>query len=354
MLTPLCRALGIAVPIIQAPMNWATDSRFVAAVSNAGGLGVLGPNAGGEPAATDPREVGERLRHQIKATRQATLKPFAVNVPIGRGANRMFSDRSIDVLIEERVGIAIVVMGSPEIYTERLKRADVFVIQAVAAVKHARKAESCGVDAVVAEGFEAGGHSGFDQIPTSTLVPQIADACAIPVIAAGGIVDGSGLVSALAKGAQAAYMGTRFMATVECPIHDDVKNAIVAAEDSDTVSWGHKTGIARTLKNRFTHAYNELEFSGTSPERLHQFIAAYTKMPGGRRVAGLRGGDLEDGEVYVGAGAGMIRDILSCADVIERTMQEARVTLGRLNSLFEAPAAGASQPDMRRRYAAPA
>ena len=348
MLTPLCRTLGIAVPIIQAPMNWATDSRLVAAVSNAGGLGVLGPNAGGEPASTDPNVVGERLRRQIVATRQATRKPFAVNVPIGRGAARAFSDRSIEVLIEEEVAIAIIVMGSPDVYTERLKKAGVYVIQAVAAVKHARKAESCGVNAVVAEGFEAGGHSGFDQIPTSTLVPMIVEACNIPVIAAGAIVDGTGVVGALARGAQAAYMGTRFMATVECPIHDDVKNAIVAAGDAATISWGHKTGIARTLKNRFTDQYNEREFAGASPQELHAFIGDYAKMPGGRRVAALRGGDLEDGEVYVGAGAGLIRDVVTCAEVIERTMREARATLANLNAIFDAPA------EARQRYAAPA
>lgn len=351
MLTPLCRELGISVPIIQAPMNWATDSRLVAAVSNAGALGVIGPNAGDEPASTDPKEMGERLRRQIQATRKATTRPFAVNVPIGRGASRAFSDRAIEVLIEERVGIAIIVMGSPEVYTERLKKAGVFVIQAVAAVKHVRKAESCGVDAVVAEGFEAGGHSGFDQIPTLTLVPQIVEVCKIPVIAAGAIVDGAGLVSALAKGAQAAYMGTRFMASVECPIHDNVKQAIVNAGDADTISWGHKTGIARTLKNRFTDEYNRLEFSGASPEQLHKFIGDYTKQPGGRRVAALRGGDIEDGEVYLGAGAGMIRDILTCAEIVDRTMRGARATLERLDAIFDT-----SKPDTeaRRRYAAPA
>ena len=139
------------------------------------------------------------------------------------------------------------------------------------------------------------------------------------------------MVGALARGAALAYMGTRFMATVECPIHDDVKNAIVAAGDAATISWGHKTGIARTLKNRFTDQYNEREFAGASPQELHAFIGDYAKMPGGRRVAALRGGDLEDGEVYVGAGAGLIR-----------------ATLANLNAIFDAPA------EARQRYAAPA
>ena len=334
MLTPLCRMLGIEWPIVQAPMNWATDARLVAAVSSAGGLGVLGPNAGEEPASADPRQMGERLRRQIQAIRAASTMPFAVNVPIGRGGNRVFSDRSIEVLIEEGVRIAIIVTGSPEVYTARLKQAGVFVIHAVASVKHAQKAEGCGVDAVVAEGFDAGGHSGFDEIPAASLVPQVAQACAIPVIAAGGIVDGRGLVAHLGYGAQAVYMGTRFMATVECPINDRVKQAIVAAIDTGSTSWGRSTEIARTLKNRFTDEYRKRELSGATREELHKFIADYTKMPGGRRVAGLRGGDLDDGEVYLGTGVGLVRDVVTCAEVIQRTMKEAHATLDRVGAIL--------------------
>lgn len=354
MLTPLCRTLGIDVPIIQAPMNWATDARLVAAVSNAGGLGVLGPNAGDEPPSTDPQAVGERLRRQIKAIRAQTAKPFAVNVPIGRGGNRVFSDRSIEVLIEEGVRIAIIATGSPEIYTAKLKQACVFVIHAIASVKHARKAESCGVDAVVAEGFDAGGHSGFDEIPSASLAPQVVAACAIPVIYAGGVVDGRGLVAALGYGAQAVYMGSRFMATAECPIHDNVKQAIIAAEDNSTTSWGRKTEIARTLKNKFTDEYKTRELSGESREALHQFIADYSKMPGGRRVAGLRGGDIDEGEVYLGTGAGLIRDVVTCAEVIKRTMTEANETLDRLTAIFTSDTSEHTARVETARYAAPA
>lgn len=354
MLTPLCRSLGIKVPIIQAPMNWATDATLVAAVSNAGGLGVLGPNAGDEPAATEPAASSERMRRQIQAVRRLTSKPFAVNVPIGRGGNRGFSDRATDVLIEEGVGIAIVVTGSPDVYTATLKAAGVFVIHAVASVKHARKAEDCGVDAVVAEGFDAGGHSGFDEIPMASLVPQVVEHCAVPVIAAGGIVDGRGLVAALGFGAQAAYMGSRFMATLECPIHERVKQAIVAAGDTGTTSWGRKTEIARTLKNNFTDSYRQLELSGASREQLHHFIADYTKMPGGRRVAGLRGGDLDDGEIYLGAGAGLIHDVIPCAEVIRRTMCEAHQTLARLKSILGTDDATSATDNIETCYAAEA
>jgi enoyl-[acyl-carrier protein] reductase II len=354
-MTPLCRSLGIEMPIIQAPMNWATDARLVSAVSNAGGLGVLGPNAGDEPISADPKHIGERLRRQIQAIRHMTTRPFAVNVPIGRGGNRAYSDRSIEVLIEEGVRIAIVVTGSPEVYTARLKAAGVFVIHGIAAVKHALKAQHCGCDAVVAEGFDAGGHSGHDEIPTASLVPQVVDACDIPVIAAGGIVDGRGLAASLGYGAQAVYMGTRFMATIECPIHDNVKQAIVAALDNGTVSWGRSTEIARTLKNKFTEAYRALELGGATREELRAFIADYNKAGGGRRVAGLRCGDLEEGEVYLGSSAGMIRDILTCAEVIERTMQQARETTARTSAILSNnERAARREASNRARYAAQA
>lgn len=323
--TELCRMLGIEAPIIQAPMNWATDARLVAAVSNAGGLGTIGPNAGREVAtpSPDPAVTGERLRNEIHGVRKLTSRPFAVNFPIGQGAARAFSDRAVEVAIEERVDIAIVVMGSPQIYTEKLKKAGVFVIHAVGSAKHAQKAEQYGCDAVVAEGYEAGGHSGFDELPMSVLVPQVVSAVAIPVIAAGGIVDGRGLVMALATGAQAAYMGTRFLATVESPVHASVKQAIVEANDTSTASWGRRIGIARTLNNAFTQRYRELELHGASAEQLRAFIGDYDRAPGGRRVGGLRHGDLDEGEVYMGAGAGMIREVMTCREVIDGAMADA-------------------------------
>ncbi|MFN8533922.1 MAG: nitronate monooxygenase [Dehalococcoidia bacterium] len=331
--TRLTEQLGIAVPIIQAPMNWATDPRFVAAVSNAGGLGVLGPNAGVAEPTPDPAAVGERLRRLIREIRSLTDRPFAVNFPIGRGADRAFSDATVAVAVEEHAPIAIVVEGSPEVYTETLKAAGIFVMHAIGNVRHAHKAEACRVDAVIAEGYEAGGHSGFDELPVSVLVPQVAAAVRIPVIAAGGIVNGQGLVSALALGAQAVSMGTRFMATRECPIHTDIKAAIVAASDQSTLSWGRTTEVARTFRNAFAEQYRRLELGGASPDELRQFVRSYDRIPGGRRVGGLKHGDLEQGEIYLGAGAGMIGDVLSCAEVIEQTMAEAHAILERLNSL---------------------
>jgi enoyl-[acyl-carrier protein] reductase II len=333
--TELCRKIGMTYPIAQAPMNWATDKNLVAAVSNAGGLGVLGPNAGISKPTKDPELMAARLKDQIRGIREKTSKPFAVNIPIGRGHRRIYSDRLIDVVIDEDVPIVVTVTGSPQIYTERLKRAGIIVIHAISSVYHAKKAEACGVDIVVAEGYDGGGHSGFDQIPTASLVSQVVQNVKIPVVAAGGIVDGNGLIAALALGAQAVYMGTRFMATKECPIHSNVKQAIVTAKDNSTVSWGKKIEIARSLKNQFTEKYNELELAGFSLEELKQFIRNYHKFGYeiGRRPGALKFGDLEDGEVFFGTGAGQIKEISPAKEVIILTMHQAKEKLERLNQL---------------------
>jgi len=333
--TALCQRLDLQAPIIQAPMNWATDARLVAAVSEAGGLGTLGPNAGQQTPVPNPEAVAERLRVQIRAVRAATSRPFAVNVPIGGGASRVYSDASVRVAIEERVPIVIVVTGSPEVYTAALKAAGAFVLHAVASVRHALKAQACGVDAVVAEGFEGGGHSGFAELSMGVLVNQVARAVQIPVVAAGGITDGRGLVMGLATGAQAVYMGTRFMACTESPIHARVKQALVDADDVSTLSWGRTTEVARTLDNTFARRFRDMEQSGASPAMLHHFIADYPPGPN-RRVGGLLHGDLEQGEIYAGAGAGLITAVLSAREILDHTMQEARQVAGGLASLLGA------------------
>ena len=332
----LTRTLGIEHPIIQAPMNWATDAALVAAVSAAGGLGTLGPNAGASEPSSDPRETGERLREQIRQVRARTDKPFAVNVPIGRGDNRVFSDRAVEIICEEGVPIVFVATGSPAVYTATLKKAGVFVVHAIAEVKHARKAEAEGVDAVVAEGFDGGGHSGFAEIPTMTLVRQVVQSVRIPVIAAGGIVDGYGMVMAAAAGAQAVYMGTRFMAVHESPVHPRVKQAIVEAGDTATLSWGRTTEVARTLANRFAVGFRSRELSGTSAADLHHYIADYS-VSANRRIGGVIKGDLEAGEIYMGVGAGLISAVLSSAEVIDRSVAQASALAAELNDQWRDP-----------------
>lgn len=311
--TRICDLLGIKYPIIQAPMNWITGAKLAAAVSNAGGLGTIGPNAGATTITKDATLTGERLRSEIKKAKRLTQEPFAVNFPIGHGEYKVFTDRCIEVALEEGIEVAIVSMGSPKVYTDRLKQAGVKVLHLVASVKHATKAEEAEVDAVVAQGYESGGHSGVDELPTSVLVPQVVDAVRIPVVAAGGIADARGVVAALALGAEAAYMGTRFLATRESDAHPDMKQAVVRANDTSTISWGGKlgAGMSRSLRNDFTKKYLEMETSGASVEDLGSLVIAHPLMNS------MVLGDLENSDAACGAIAGMIKEIVGAAEVIE-------------------------------------
>lgn len=331
--TRLVQMLGIRYPIVQAPMNWATHAELVAAVSNAGGLGTLGPNAGKDRSIADPKKSAEHMRRQIRRIRELTDCPFAVNFPIGKGEARKYSDYCVETAIEEQIPVAITSTGSPEIYTRKLKDAGITVIHAVANTYHAQKAEACGVDMVVATGFDAGGHSGFDQIPTMVLVPSVVQAVNIPVIAAGGIVDARGFLAAFALGAEGVYMGTRFLASIESPVHERVKQMIVSAGDNATLSWGRTLEVARSLKNKFTETYQQLELSGATREELQAFIRSYDRYgPGVSRTAGgLRWGDVEEGEVFCGAGVGLIKRIMSAAEIVHSIMTEAEELLKRLN-----------------------
>ncbi|MDO8491463.1 MAG: nitronate monooxygenase, partial [Dehalococcoidia bacterium] len=259
--TRLCELLGIEYPIIQAPMNWITGADLVAAVSSAGGIGTLGPNAGQKTPTTDPIEVGERLRAQIRKVRSITDKPFIVNIAVGSGDAKKFSDAYVRVAIEERVAAAITVMGGPQVYTKTLKDAGVKVMHAVTTVRHAVRAEAEGVDVVICEGIDGGGHLGAEDHTVMTLTPQVVDAVKIPVVAGGGIVDSRGLVAALALGAEAVYMGTRFLVTKESDAHPNMKEAVLKAGDSDTVVVGKRTGTGmfRLIKNKFSLKYQEME-----------------------------------------------------------------------------------------------
>lgn len=324
--TRICELLGIEHPIIQAPMNWITGANLAAAVSNAGGLGTMGPNAGATAITQDVTLTGERLRNEIRKAKTLTEKPFAVNFPIGFGELRAFADRCIEVALEEGIPVAIVSMGSPEIYTGRLKQAGVRVLHIVASVRHAGKAEGAEVDAVVAQGYEAGGHSGVDKLPTLVLVPQVVNAVRIPVIAAGGIADARGVVAALALGAEAVYMGTRFVATHECDAHPDMKQAVVTANDTSTISWGRKlgVGIGRSLRNEFTRKYLEMETSGASFKDLGSLVLAHPMMNS------LVLGDLVNSEAPCGAAAGLIKGIVSAREIIESITAEVPEILAKL------------------------
>lgn len=354
MKTRITELLGIKYPIVLASMAWITDAALASAVSDAGGLGTIGPNSGSETVTTDVRETGERLRVEIRKCRSMTSRPFAVNFIVGVGGlDREYSDCCVEVGIEEKVPVAIVSQGSPRVYTTRLKQAGMKVIHVCSTVRHVCNAEEAGADAVVTSGTEGGGHSGFDQITTLCLVPQAVKAIKIPVIAGGGISDGKGFMGALALGAEGVYMGTRFMATRECPAHENVKQALLNATDTSTMPVRHgspalepganvgnrgfveeRRGSVRLLINdafnrRFTQKDGRLSYD----EAFSGQEQPDPNVQSNRTVDAYIRGDLETNSITAGQGAGLIDDIPTCRDLIERIMREAGTILNRLNEM---------------------
>ncbi len=306
----LCQLLGVRYPIIQAPMNWVSGAKLVAAVSNAGGLGTLGPNAGAKTVTYDVMLTGERLRDQIKEVKSLTKNPFAVNIAIGTGDLRQYAQRWVEVVLEEGIPVAIVSAGSPVDYTKTLKDAGIKVLHAVSTVTHAKKAEEAEVDAVICEGYEGGGHKGFTELTTFVLIPMVTNAVKVPVVAGGGIAEAKGVLAALALGADGVYIGTRFMVTHESDSHDHIKEAVVRAEDACTMSIP-KGMLSRDLKNLFTQKYLKMKEAGASAKELNDFINEFTQY----RSQVL--GDVENSEVSCGQVAGLITGVVSAAEVIQ-------------------------------------
>ncbi|MEJ2165852.1 MAG: nitronate monooxygenase [Desulfobacterales bacterium] len=306
----ICELLGIRYPIIQAPMNWVSGADLVAAVSNAGGLGTLGPNAGSKDITLDVELTGERIRAQIKKIKMLTSAPFAVNIVAGFGEALMYSQKVVDVVIEEQVPAAVVSVGRPETYTQVLKAAGIKVMHAISTVRHGIKAQEAGVDAVICEGFEAGGHKGFTELTTFVLTPMVADTVSIPVVAGGGIGDARGMLAALALGADGIYMGTRFMVTRESESHNNVKEAIVGSRDVCTVSVPKDFMLARDLANKFTKQYMDMKNAGAGAEELNQFLNEH-----GQYQSQYLGG-AEEAEICCGQVAGLIKEVQSAGEVI--------------------------------------
>jgi len=314
--TRICHLLGIEYPIIQGGMTWIANAELAAAVSNAGGFGIISPNAG----MSQDAGMVDNLRTQIKIAKSLTDKPFGVNFPLQiPGVKEL-----MDVAIEEKVPAVTTSAGNPATYTPYLKEAGIKVLHLVASVRHATGAEGRGVDAVIAEGYEAGGHNGFDELPTIVLVPQVVDAVKIPVVAAGGIADARGFIAARALGAEGVQIGTRFVATHECIAHQKVKEAIAAAIDTGTVISGRKLGPTRGLKNELTAKILEMESRGASTEELGSLIG-----PGRARLGKLEG-DLVDGEAYSGAIAGMITEIVGAGEIVRSIMEDSEAVLAKL------------------------
>ena len=306
MKTRITELLGIEYPIIQGGMAWVAEYHLAAAVSNAGGLGIIG-------AASAPAEV---IREQIQKTKELTDKPFGVNVML-MNPN---ADEVAKVIVEEGVKVVTTGAGNPAKYMEMWKAAGVKVIPVVASVAMAKLMERAGADAVVAEGMESGGHIGFTT--TFALVPQVVDAVSIPVIAAGGIADGRGFAAAKMLGAEAVQMGTRFCVATEAITHDNYKERIIKAKDIDSEVTGMSHGHpVRQLRNNMTKEYLRLEKEGTPMEELEYLTL------GSLRKAVMEG-DTQNGTVMAGQIAGMVKKVQPCKEIIEEIMIEAKKRLG--------------------------
>jgi len=309
----LCNLLDIKYPIIQGGMAWLGTTELVSAVSNAGGLGVIG--SGDAPP--------DWLRDQIRATREKTDKPFGVNILM----MSPFVKDNLQTVVDEGVKIVTFGGGNPGTYIPALKEAGVKAIPVVSSVALARRLERQGIDAVIAEGMESGGHVG--DTATMALVPQVVQNIKLPVIAAGGIADGHGLVAALALGAQGVQMGTRFVCSEECIAHPSFKERILQAQDRATVVTGETTGHpVRCLENRLTREFRAMEKAGTPTEELEEFGR-------GRLSLGIIQGNLEEGSLMAGQIAGLIKDIKPVKAIIEDIMAEAEKvieTLGKFES----------------------
>ncbi len=301
MKTEITELLGIEYPVIQGGMAWVADYHLAAAVSNAGGLGLIA--AGGAPA--------EWVREQIRETKKLTDKPFGVNIMLMNPE----ADKIAKVILEEDIKVVTTGAGSPEKYMADWKAAGVKVIPVIASVALAKRMERCGADAVVAEGTEAGGHIG--ELTTMVLVPQVVDAVNIPVIAAGGIADGRGMAAAFMLGARGIQMGTIFVASKESVIHENYKNSILKAKDIDSRVTGRSTGHPiRVLRNDMARKYLEMEKEGAPFEELE-------KMTLGSLRRAVQDGDAKNGSLMAGQIAGMIKEERSCEDIIKSTVSDA-------------------------------
>ena len=302
----------VQYPLIQAGMIWCSGWELASAVSNAGGLGIIGSGS----------MYPDVLKTHIKKCKKATDKPFAVNVPM------LYPDidQHIQTIVEEKVPIVFTSAGNPRTYTEFLKSHGITVVHVVSSVKFAEKAQAAGVDAVVAEGFEAGGHNGRDETTTMCLVPMVRDRIELPLIAAGGIGSGRAMYAAMALGADAVQIGSRFVASLESSAHLAFKEAVVQSGEGDTVLTLKELAPVRLIKNAFYARLIEAYQRGATPEELKEILGR------ARAKRGMFEGDLEEGELEIGQVSGMIDEILPASDIIEEILTEFRETQTRMNA----------------------
>ena len=311
--TKITRLLGIDYPIFQGGMAWVATHTLAAAVSNAGGLGIIA--SGSLP--------GEVIREEIRKTKELTDKPYGVNIML----MSPYAEDIVDIVCEEGVPVVTTGAGNPGKYIEKLRAHNVKIIPVVPTVSLAKRLERQGVDALIVEGTEAGGHIG--ELTTMALVPQVVDAVKIPVISAGGIADGRGFVAALALGAEGVQIGTRFICSEEADVHQNFKDQIVKAKDRDALVTGRSTGHPiRILKNKFAKEYLDLEKSGSSLEEL-------AKWSTGRLKLSVKKGDIDKGSLMAGQISGLIEEIKPCRTIIEDIANIGEDTIKRLVSLNE-------------------
>lgn len=298
---------GIDLPIIQAGMIWCSGWELASAVSNAGGLGIIGSGS----------MYPNILEEHIQKCQAATRKPFAVNLPM------LYPniEEHIQTIIKYKVPIVFTSAGNPKTYTARLKEHGIKVVHVVSSVKFAKKAEEAGVDAVVAEGFEAGGHNGRDETTTFCLIPMVRDAISIPLIAAGGIGTGRGMLAAMTLGADGVQIGSRFIATPESSAHQNFKDVIIQSEEGDTMLTLKELTPVRLIKNEFYKKVENAYQKGASTEDLTALLGR------GRAKKGMFEGDLVEGELEVGQIAGLIRSIKPAAEVVQEIIDEYRMAL---------------------------
>ena len=294
----------IEFPIIQAGMVWASGWKLASAVSNAGGLGLIGAGS----------MYPETLREHIRKCQAATSKPFGVNVPLLYPE----MEKIMQIILEEGVKIVFTSAGNPKTWTSHLKQHGITVVHVVSSVKFALKAQETGVDAVVAEGFEAGGHNGRDETTTFTLIPMVREKISIPLIAAGGIATGQGMLAAMVLGADGVQVGSRFVATPEASSHPAFKELVVNSQEGDTILTLKELAPVRLLKNSFYRQVEKLYQTNPTKEELVALLGH------ARAKKGMFEGDLEEGELEIGQVSGLIHDIKPAGEIVAELMRDFR------------------------------
>jgi enoyl-[acyl-carrier protein] reductase II len=313
MTNKITQLFGIQYPIVQGGMIWCSGWRLASAVSNAGGLGIIGSGS----------MYPDVLDEHIQKCKAATDKPFAVNLPM------LYPDidKHIETIIKHKVPIVFTSAGNPKTYTAYLKQHGITVVHVVASVKFALKAQEAGVDAIVAEGFEAGGHNGRDETTTLCLIPMVKQAVQIPVIAAGGIGTGRGMLAAMALGADGVQLGSRFAATVESSANDAFKQEIVKAKEGDTMLTLKEITPVRLIKNPFYQKVEAAYQNGANIEELTTLLGR------GRAKKGMFEGDLEEGELEIGQISGLINEIKTAGEVVEDLVNEFRTAQQEISGI---------------------